>query len=744
MADLPAHTSRFELAVSGVSTKLKVLRFRGEEALSRPFRYRLEIACEDPSLDFAQFVDKAAVLGILAGGPVRYVHGIIDRFEQGEPGRRFTLYQMELVPAIWRLSYRHNCRIFQQKSAPDIIKQILDEVGLSGDAYRQSLQGNHPVREYCVQYRESELAFISRLMEEEGIFYFFEHSGDRHVMVMGDSPSVHQAIPGEPGLRYVPRHAGQVSDIHIFDFRYAEAVRPGIASQRDYDFKRPAQDLTGTKRATVDLNLEVYDYPGLYTDNGVGNALTQVRLEELRVPRQGGHGQSICGQLVPGYTFELKEFPRRDRNRKYMLTSLVTEGAQPQALEETAGSGGSSFSNRFECLPADVPYRPLRVTPKPFVKGAQTAIVVGPAGEEIYTDEFGRIKVQFHWDREGQGDEKASCWMRVSQAWAGATWGAVSIPRIGHEVIVDFLEGDPDRPIVTGRVYHGTNRPPYALPEHKTRTVMKTNSSKGGDGFNEIRIEDKKGQEQIFIHAERNEDIRVKNDALEWIGHDRHLIVKHDQLEMVENEQHLLVKKDQLKQVKSDVHLTIDGDRMQLVKGAQHLTVNGDRKELIKGEHNLKSNGNHNLATGGKWSQKADGEMHAQAGGNMALAAGSSVHIKGAQTVVVEGGQGVTLKCGGSFVSVTSSGVDISGPMVKINSGGAAGSGSGCSPTSPASPSAPNPPKEAQVAADDRTGKLSTAKKAERPPAPLKYGPQAVALKLAAQQGAAFVKQCNS
>lgn len=744
MADLPAHTSRFELSVAGVSAKLRVLRFRGEEALSRPFRYRLELACEDPALDFAQVIDKSAVLGILAGGPTRYVHGIVDRFEQGEPGQRFTLYQMELVPAIWRMYYRHNCRIFQEMSAPDIIKKLLGELGLSGDAYRQSLQGNHPVREYCVQYRESELAFISRLMEEEGIFYYFEHAGDRHVMVMGDSTSVHQAIPGESKIRYVPRQAGQVSDVHIFDFRYAEAIRPGIATQRDYNFKRPAQDLTGTKRADADRNLEVYDYPGLYEDTGFGNAQTQVRLEEWRVPRQGGSGESVCAQLIPGYTFELDQFPRKDRNKKYLLTGLVTEGAQPQVLEETAGGAGSRFSNRFECLPATVAFRPPRVTPKPFVKGAQTAIVVGPSGEEIYTDEYGRIKVQFHWDREGQADEKASCWMRTSQAWAGAAWGMISIPRIGHEVIVDFLEGDPDRPIVTGRVYHGTNRPPYALPEHKTRTVMKTNSSTGGDGFNEIRIEDKKGEEQIFIHAERNQDTRVKNDALEWIGNDRHLIIKHDQLEMVEGEQQSLVKKDQVAQVKGDVHLTIDGDRMQKIAGSQHLTVTGDRKESITGEHNLKSTGNHNLSTSGKWSQQASTEMHAKAGTNMALQGGMNVHIKGGMNVVIEASVGVTLKCGGSFVNVSPTGVAISGPMVQINSGGAAGSGSGCSPTAPAAPSNPNAPKEAQVAADDKTGKLATAKKAERPPTPLKYSPQAIALKLAAQQGAAFCKVCDS
>jgi len=740
MAPLTSNTSRFEFAIAGVDAELRIVRCSGREELSRPFVFRLEVASEDHALALAQVVDQRAVLGIRGEDDQRYVNGIISRCEQGEVGQRFALYHLELVPAIWRLHYRHNCRIFQDQTAPEIIVKLLKELGLGGDEYRQSLQGQHPKREYCVQYRESELDFISRLMEEEGIFYFFEHADDKHVMIMADHAAIHPAVAGDGNARYVPRQVGAVSDEHVFRFTHAETLRPGISTLRDFNFKRPAQDLTGVFRAPSDERLEVYDYPGIYDESGLGTALAQVRLEELRVPRSSGGGAGTCYRFLPGYTFNLKEFPREDFNRKYLLTAVTTEGAQPQVLEETAGSGGSQFSNTFTCIPFGVPYRAPRLTPKPLVHGSQTAIVVGPAGEEIYTDEFGRIKVQFHWDREGQGNEKSSCWIRTSQTLAGTGWGAVALPRIGQEVIVDFLEGNPDRPIVTGRVYHGTNRPPYALPEHKTRTVFKSNSSKGGSGFNEIRIEDKQGQEQIFVHAERNQDTRVKNDSLEWIGHDRHLIVKRDQLEQVEADKHLLVKRDQVEKVLGDLHQTIEGDRLQAIKGTQNLTVTGDRKEAVQGEHNLKVTGAANLASAQTWSQKAGQDMHIKAGMNMAIDGGMNVHIKGGANVVMEAGASLTIKAGGAFVNLSPAGVAISGPLVLINSGGGAGSGSGCSPTAPASPANPNLPKEAQVAATDKTGKLAKAKQAEKPPVPQQYGPQAITLKRAAADGTAF---CN-
>jgi type VI secretion system secreted protein VgrG len=745
MSALPANVSRFEVAIGGLSSDIRVLRFTGREEMSRPFVFDLEIASEDDSIAFDQVVDQAAVLGFVRDGETRYVNGIVTRFEQGEVGQRFALYSLQIMPKIQRLAFRHNCRIFQEKSAPDIIKQILNELGLGGDEYRQVLQGNHPTREYCVQYRESELDFVQRLMEEEGIFYYFEHSDDKHVMVMADSSSVHKDVTDGGNLVYAARSAGRITEDHIFRFSYSEEIRPGVAMLRDFNFKKPTQNLDGTKTGDMDKLLEYYDYPGLYEDAGVGRSLAQVRLEELRVPRKTARGESVCGNLVPGYSFTLEDFPRDDLNNKYLIVSLLTTGAQPQALEETAGSAGSEFSNEFMCIPFDVPFRPARRTPKPFVQGAQTAIVVGPSGEEIYTDEFGRIKVQFHWDREGESNEKSSCWIRTSQAWAGAGWGSLCLPRIGQEVIVDFLEGDPDRPIVTGRVYHGTNRPPYALPDNKTMTALKSNSSKGGSGFNEIRLEDKKGSEQIFVHAERNQDVRVKNDALEWIGNNRHLIVKKDQLEQVEENKYQLVKKDKVEKIEGDLHETVSGDRMQTISGDQNLSVRGDRKEAITGEDNLKVTGSHNVETSQTLSQKAGMNVYTKGGMNIGIDGGMGVHVKAGMNLVLEGGTNVTLKCGGSSIALTPAGIFIAGaPLVNINTGSAAVPGGGCSPKAPASPASPNEPAEAQVAADDRAGKIAKPKKAERPPKPLTYSAQAITLKAAAQSGAAVCKECEA
>jgi len=744
MSALPANVSRFEVTVGGLDSEIRVLAFSGREEMSRPFVCDLQIASEDDSIDFDQVIDKAAVLGFIRDGEMRYVNGIVTRFEQGELGARFALYYMQIMPKIQRLAFRHNCRIFQDKSAPDIIKQILSELGLGGDEYRQVLQRNHPKREYCVQYRESELDFISRLMEEEGIFYYFEHKDDKHVMVMADTSSVHQPITDGGKVPYAPREAGRVTSEHAFIFRYAEEIRPGIALLRDYNFKKPTQNLDGLSQGDMDQKLEYYDYPGIYEDASVGKSLAEVRLQELRVPRKIGRGESVCGNLIPGYTFELEGFGRDNLNQKYLVTGLITEGAQPQALEETAGSGGSRFSNRFTCIPFDVPYRAPRRTPKPFIQGAQTAIVVGPSGEEIYTDEYGRIKVQFHWDREGQGDEKASCWIRTSQNWAGAGWGAICLPRIGQEVIVDFLEGDPDRPIITGRVYHGANRPPYALPDNKTRTALKSNSSKGGEGYNEIRLEDKKGEEQIFIHAERNQDVRVKNDSLEWIGNKRHLIVKKDQLEQVEENKHLLVKKDQIEKIEGDLHETIANDRMQSIKGDQNLTVNGDRKEAIDGEDNLDVGKNLNVKTGGSLSYSVGSNAYTKAGSSIGICASANIHVKAEANLVLEAGTNVTLKGPGGEVAINPGGVFIKGSMVFINSGSGGAGGSGCSPTPPSSPAKPNEPEEAQVADDDRAGKIAKPKKAEKPPKPLKYGAQAVTMQAASASGAAVCKECQA
>jgi type VI secretion system secreted protein VgrG len=647
MQTLPANIERYLFTLSGSNDELRVVSFGVTEGISQLFSVDLELAAENDELDFEKIVGQAGSLTLqqYEEEEPRYFHGIISRFEQGTSGLRFTTYNITLVPKIWYLMHRHNCRIFQKMSVHDIVQKILNELGVPGDEYRFVLQNDPPKREYCVQYRESEFDFISRLLEEEGIFYFFEHQDNKHILVMGNSLSAHLAIQGENKIIFHEPRPGQVAnEAHIYSFNYTQEIISGKVSLKDYNFKKPALNLKGEQTATKNKDLEVYDYPGKFEDPERGKHLAKVRLEEYQTVKKVANGATTCTQFAAGFFFSMEEYPRNSFNKKYLITQHQVSGNQPQVLEETAGEGGTTFSSSFECIPFEVPYRPDIVTPKPVVEGSQTAFVVGPKGEEIYTNEHGQIKVQFHWDREGRMDENSSCWIRVSQLWAGRSWGAMYIPRVGQLVIVDFLEGDPDRPIITGRVYHGTNKPPYPLPAEKTKSTIKSNSSKGGGGFNEIRLEDKKGKEQVFIHAEKDYDLRVKNDRREFIGKDQNIIVK-------ENSQDLIEKNN---------NLTVKGN---------------DTTQII-----------------GHQSREIKKSLHEKIGKGYFNDTGMQIHFKAGQKIVIDAGMDITLNAGGSFVRINASGVTIQGPMIKINSGGSAGK------IKQAKPKTPKQPQEADNA----------------------------------------------
>ena len=682
MAQLTGNIEHFLFEVAGSDEELKVVRFNGTETICQLFQYQLELASENSELDFNTLIGQAGLLTCLGADDTveRYVHGIISEIRQGEAGKRFTTYHVTLVPQTWLLKHRRDCRIFQNKTVPDIIKQVFADAGIPSDQFKLILQGSYPSREYSVQYRESDLHFITRLMEQEGLFYYFEHSAESHLLIISDNASAHKPITDPATLPYHESTGLAPTEDSIVAFSYGEKVRPGKVMLRDFNFKKPSLNLQSDHQYEKDLPLEIYDYPGKYDSADHGRQLATYQLESWQVARKRGHGKSDCLRLIPGFRFTLKDHPRADLDQEYLITQVTCEGTQPQVLQEGASGEGSRYNNQFQCIPSSVPYRPEINTYKPMITGIQTAIVSGPQGEEIYTDEFGRVKVQFHWDRQGQYDENSSCWIRVSQAWAGTGWGAMFLPRIGQEVIVDFIEGDPDRPIITGRVYHGTNRPPYPLPDEKTKSTMKSNSSKGGEGFNEIRFEDKKGEEQIFIHAEKDQDIRVKNDVKEWIGHDRHLIVNNDQYEQVDKDKH----------------------------------------QQVKGDHNQKIDGTFSIDVGSDVQQKT--------ANNYAHEAGSEIHLKAGSKFILEAGSEITIKAGGSFIKLDASGVTVVGSMVKLNSGGSPGSGKG------ASPDAPKAPLEA---ANDKTGEFT-----EAPQAPEAYSPAALVLKQAAKDGTPFCEKC--
>ncbi|HHM8510469.1 TPA: type VI secretion system tip protein TssI/VgrG, partial [Pseudomonas aeruginosa] len=503
---------------------------------------------------------------------------------------------------------------------------------------------------YCVQYDESDLHFVQRLCAEEGIHFHFRHSAEAHLLVFGDDQTVFPRL-GRP-TAYV-HDSGLVADEPVIKrFSLRLASRTTRTTRRDYDFEKPRLLLEAGNRPAADApaepDLEDYDYPGRFVDRQRGKLLSQRALERHRADRRLGEGVSDQPLLVSGHFLEIAEHPRAEWNDLWLLSEVFHEGKQPQVLEEYVTSDTSAstddfqqgYRNRFLATPWEVFFRPPLEHPKPRVLGSQTAVVTGPPGEEIHCDRYGRVRVQFHWDREGQGDDKSSCWLRVASGWAGNGYGGIVIPRVGMEVLVDFLEGDPDQPLVSGCVYHAAHPVPYELPANQTRSVFKSLSSPGGGGYNELRIEDRKGQEQIFVHAQRDWDENIEHDQKIRVGHERHDTVEANSYS----------------EFKAEEHHTVHGERKVELKADDHLTV-GD-------------------------------SQHVKLGRAYLAKAGREIHLKAGQKMVIEADSELTVKAGGSFIRLDASGIAISGPLARINAGGAPGSGSGIAIKMPLTPGA--------------------------------------------------------
>jgi len=579
----------------------------------------------------------------------------VHQAAQGESGQRLTRYRLTLVPQLAYLAHRTNQRIFQHLSVPQIVAQVLEEHGIQADAYRFQLGPViYPEREYCVQYDETDLHFIQRLCEEEGIHYHFQHSASGHVLVFGDDQTI---FPKLTATAY-QQDSGLVADQPVIKrFGLRLETRTSRVTRRDYDFEKPRLSMEAAFHSDFQPDLEDYDYPGRFTERTRGKHLSQRALERHRHDYELAEGDSDQPRLASGHFLPLGEHPRSDWNQLWLLTEVLHEGKQPQVLEESIlelpspsrrGAGGEGapgnaqfhqgYRNHFRATPWDIPFRPALSHPKPKVLGSQTAVVTGPAGEEIHCDEYGRVKVQFHWDREGQADDKTSCWLRVSSSWAGDRYGGIAIPRVGMEVLVTFLEGDPDQPLVTGCLYHKEHQVPYDLPANKTRTLFKTLSSPGGGGYNELRIEDRKGQEQIYIHAQRDWDENIEHDQKIRVGHERHDTVEANSYG----------------EFKAEEHRTTHADRKTEVRANDHLTVGNNQ--------------------------------HLKIGAGQFVEAGNEIHYYSGSKVVIDAGMELTASAGGSFLKLDPSGVTLSGATIKMNSGGSAGTGSGVNVISPRIP----------------------------------------------------------
>jgi type VI secretion system secreted protein VgrG len=595
-----------------------VLAFELEEELSRPFSAEVTVAPKPGvELDPESLVGENAELTLHLAEGTRVVHGVVATLKSWEEGggEHKRQVRFRVVPRLWTLSQVRTSRIFQGLGVPDVVKKVLGEGTVD---LRTELSTSYAPRDYCVQYNESDLDFVSRLLEEEGIFFFFEHQPGKETVVLADGNGACQPIPGEDRLLFREPSA-RTTEVDYFDaFSARLEVRPSTITLRDFDYTRPSVDLSADASAD-DAGLEVYEFPGGYQELSVGKKLAKLRLEEQRAQAERFDGSSVTRQLSPGFTFVLDEHPLDALNETYLVVAVSHRGHRP----ELGGTGEGArerdvYRNQVRAIRSSVPYRPPRRTPPPIIPGPQTAIVVGPAGEEIHTDAQGRIKVQFHWDREGKKDQNSSCWVRVSQAWAGAGWGALYLPRIGHEVVVEFIEGNPDRPLVTGSVYNGLNAPPVSLPSEKTKSTLRSASSPGGEGANELRFEDAKGEEQVYLHAEKDLRIVVENDKAQKIG-------RNETLE---------VGADRSRQIGRNQTLQVGGDDQSIIDGNQSLEVGLNRTTNIGGNHTESIGGDQSTTVGGAFSlsvalasmETIGGAKVLNVGGAYAVAVGAAMN----------------------------------------------------------------------------------------------------------------------
>ena len=633
MVQEPYEDVRITLTFSSYSEKVHLLQYSGREKVSRLFEFDVHLAASvDRELDFDQIVGKDALLTIKRGSTTRHLHGMIAYIQLEGAGEKFARYSARLVPRAWGLRYKQDCKVFQEMSVKEIVEKVLAE---SDVACKTSIQETPRRRDYCVQFRESTWDFVARLMEEEGYLFFFEHAEDSHTLHVVDHYQVHQDIEGDATVPYQPGQGMVTNQEHITDLIYRQGVRSGKVSITDYNFERPGLDLGVDRNAKAAPELEFYEYPGLHMKPEVGKSLANNRLEAYQARRLQGEGHSDCIRFIPGYTFKLDRYLREEANNKrHLLTEVAHHGWTSQAdLDTGAIDPRHGVANAFSIAPRRTTYRPTRRTPKPTINGLQTAVVTGPKGQEIYTDKYGRVKVQFHWDRVGQNDDGSSCWVRVNQFWTGQGWGYQWTPRIGNEVLVDFVDGDPDRPVVVGMLYNAQNVPPYPLPEEMTKSAIKSNSTPGGGGSNELRFEDKKGDEQFYTHAQKNQVEEVEENLGTTVGGSQGLSVGGDRGVKVGNDESVTIGANQT--------IKVGAKQLVFVGASQGIGVGSDRLLQVKANDKIVVGANQTTNIGGDRTVSVSGDSNLSAS-NVGIKAKSQVGIKG--TIVTIEGTSVHIK----------------------------------------------------------------------------------------------------
>ena len=612
-------------------------QMNGTESLGSPFRYDIEVLSEDDSIDLDKILGQDITIQMDGGqsGP-RFFSGVVGAVQQAGTVGELARYLLIARPWLWLLSKTSDCRVFQKKSVPDIVQAVCKENGFTN--FKKSLSGTYAPREFCVQYCESDMDFIHRLLESEGIYYFFEHEDGKHTLVLADSIGSHKKAPGYEKIPYFPLTGGARERDHIYDWNIGREVKPGKVVLTDFDFEKPKADLSAVsskKRDHAQSKFEYFDYPGGYLKANEGEAYARNRMDEFQAEFEQASGAGSAMGIAPGILFSLDDFPRADQNQEY----LVTEARYTLAADDYQSGGGTSdpFACSFTALPSRQPFRPARQTPSPRIFGIQTAVVVGKKKEDIWTDEYGRIKVQFHWDRYGKLDENSSCWIRVAQSWAGKGWGGLQIPRIGQEVIVEFINGDPDKPIVTGSVYNGDHKPPFKLPSEASQSGLRTRTTKDGTEktFNELRFEDKKGKEEIYLHAERDFNRVVENNDTLKVGFETK--DAGDQTVEIYNDQKLTLEKGN-----REVQIKTKDDKLTVAKGDQLI-------DISKGSQLI------NIGSGDHTTKLGQGDY------SLAMSAGQGT---------IEAAKAIELKVGGSSIKIEPTKITLKSVEIAIQADG--------------------------------------------------------------------------
>jgi type VI secretion system secreted protein VgrG len=660
----------------------------GHEGLGSPFAYDLALISLDPDIDLDSLLGQMMTVHLALSAGERLFNGIVVHAEHGLKQGDYTRYRVTLCPWLSLLQHTSNCRIFQAQSVVEIVKAIFRDNGFSD--FEDSLNETYDPLEYCVQFCESDYNFVSRLMEREGIYYFFKHTDGRHTLVLADGYSAHQPADGYAEIPYKVDQGGG-DDERLDSWLVAKQVLPGAFAAIDFDFMNPKAGLLSQLQADLGNaagSYALFDYPGRYLTASAGDRRVKMRLQEAQVGYERATASGNTRGLSAGALFTLVDFPRDDQNKEYLV---IAASFHFDVGGFTSGSSAmeTTFDGNYVLIDSQTQFRPAFYAAKPRVEGPQTAIVVGPDGDEIWTDKYGRVKVQFHWDRFVTKPDEASCWVRVSQAWAGAKWGSMHIPRIGQEVIVDFLEGDPDRPIITGRVYNNDQMPPYDLPANQTQSGIKSRSTPNGgpSNFNEIRFEDKKGSEELFIQAEKTQTTNVKGSQSISVAGSRSISVGGDESTSVTGTRSATITKKETQTFKADREMQVTGTNLDEITGAHTGKYHAGRTETVESGDTLTVMGSDKTVTvHGNYNTTADTQFQVTQGANTLLIKNSvdvnsegeihlhnpkcSVDLKGG-TVEIMAADEIKLTCGGATISLKKDGtIEITGSTKVTATGG--------------------------------------------------------------------------